>query len=167
MSIRLDNIRDPKLRQRIEAAARRCPRCDLHGGPGYIDPTCLVCRGKGTVERDWATGGGAEKELITPIGYRPLLNKTEQRWCNILEGRGFTVMRQAITLALSPPFKSYRPDLAVFEEGRLVLWEVKAKHRFREKGIAKAALAAKTYPQLRFKLADWTGAGWKESVLSP
>ena len=45
--------------------------------------------------------------------------------------------------------------------------EVKGPHRFREKGIAKAALAAKTYPMFRFALFDWTKEGWKESVLSP
>lgn len=98
---------------------------------------------------------------------KALLNKTEKRWCAVLEGRGYKVMKQAITLRLDPPFSSYRPDLACFEEGQLVVWEVKAPHRFARAGIAKAACAAKTYSCFTFKLAMWTKEGWKESVLSP
>lgn len=101
------------------------------------------------------------------------LNKRETIWKLILEVRGITgIMEQAITLRLDPPFKSYTPDLAYFRKtdivsGILILVEVKGPHRFRRAGIAKAALAAKTYPQFRFELADWTGKEWKESVLSP
>jgi hypothetical protein len=81
--------------------------------------------------------------------------------------RGYEVLEQAITLRLDPPFTSYRPDLAYMRGTCLALVEVKGPHRFREKGIAKAALAAKTYPMFRFELFDWTKEGWKESVLSP
>ena len=101
---------------------------------------------------------------------KPLLNATETRYRNVLLSRGVSdIMEQAITLRLDPPFKSYTPDLAYVSPAGLglVLVEVKGPHRFREKGIAKAALAAKTYPQFIFKLADWTGYEWKESALSP
>jgi hypothetical protein len=97
---------------------------------------------------------------------KSLLNKTEARWLAVLEGRGHAVLKQAITLRLDPPFKSYRPDMSYVYCGKLTLVEVKGPHRFREKGIARAALAAKTYPMFRFELADWTAKGWKESVLS-
>ena len=99
---------------------------------------------------------------------KPLLNKTEQRCRDILAARGYQpILEQAITLRLDPPFKSYTPDLAYVKGTYLTLVEVKGPHRFREKGIAKAALAAKTYPMFRFELFDWTKDGWKESVLSP
>ena len=95
-------------------------------------------------------------------------NKTEQRCRDILLARGYhPVLEQAITLRLDFPFTSYRPDLAYMKGTYLTLVECKAPHRFREKGIAKAALAAKTYPMFRFELFDWTATGWKESVLSP
>lgn len=101
-----------------------------------------------------------------PRAPKPLLNQTEARYCTILESQGLKVLKQAITLHLDPPFKRYTPDLAYVSNG-LVLLEVKGSHRFREKGIAKAALAAKTYPEFRFELAEWTGSEWKVSVLSP
>ncbi len=101
---------------------------------------------------------------------KPLLNKTEEMFAVVLGYRSIgKVWKQAITLRMDPPYKSYRPDLAYWDCVRVVLVfvEVKGCHRFREKGIAKAALAAKTYPQFRFELAEWTGSEWKESVLSP
>lgn len=76
------------------------------------------------------------------------------------------ILEQAITLRLDPPFKSYRPDLAYINcTGGLVFTEVKGPHRFRRAGIAKAALAAKTYPHFLFVLVEWDGHQWKESVL--
>lgn len=96
-----------------------------------------------------------------------LLNKTEYRYCFILEARGLEVLKQAITLRLDPPYKSYKPDLAYLGQFGLTFVEVKAKHRFYEKGVAKAALAAKTYPQFRFELAVWENNEWRETVLSP
>jgi hypothetical protein len=97
---------------------------------------------------------------------KPLLNGLESRYCAILESRGWTVLKQAIRLRLGIPYKSYTPDLAYLREGRLVLVEVKGRHRFREKGIAKWALTSKTYPMFTFLLAEWTGSEWKETLLS-
>lgn len=143
MSIRLDDIKDPKLRQRIEKALGA-------GSDTYASVTATTTR----------------KGDAVPDPARPLLNETEQRWRTVLEARGYKILQQAITLALDPPFRSYRPDLAYIKGTYLTLVEVKGPHRFREKGIAKAALAAKTYPQFRFELADWTGSEWKESEFS-
>ena len=97
---------------------------------------------------------------------KPLLNRTEQQYYDLLVERGHSVRKQALTLRLDPPFKSYTPDLFYLGTFGIVLVEVKGPHRFREKGIAKAALAAKTYPEFRFELADWTGTKWKITVLS-
>ena len=95
------------------------------------------------------------------------MNHTELRCQALLESRGVVnIMQQAITLRLDPPFKSYRPDLAYLGTSGLVLVEVKGEHRFKRAGIAKAALAAKTYPQFRFELFEWDSKTWKESVLS-
>ncbi len=74
-------------------------------------------------------------------------------------------MKQAITLRLDPPFQRYTPDLAFIANGILVLIEVKGLHRFRRAGIAKAALAAKTYPQFLFKLYEWINNDWKITLL--
>lgn len=111
--------------------------------------------------------GSNPAEAASQTPKAPLLNKTEKRWCSVLEARGYKVMKQAITLKLDPPFTSYRPDLAVLEVDMLVFYEVKAPHRFARAGIAKAACAAKTYPGFTFRLAMWTKEGWKESVLTP
>ncbi len=95
------------------------------------------------------------------------LNKTEARYRDLLKARGRTlILEQAITLSLDPPFRSYRPDLAFIDPaGALWLYEVKGPHRFRRAGIAKVALAAKTYPMFQFILAEWTKEGWKETSL--
>lgn len=150
--MKLDEIKDPRVRRRIEdalgagstkAGSSNPPPCG--GGPGKFP--------------------GVADRSACPSS-RPRLNKTELRWLAILENRGHKpIWQQAITLALDPPFRSYRPDLAYIRGTYLTLVEVKGPHRFREKGIAKAALAAKTYPQFRFELAEWTGNSWKESVL--
>ena len=110
--------------------------------------------------------GGPVKKRIRQDS-KPLMNNTEQRCRQLLASRGVVgIMQQAITLRLDPPFKSYRPDLAYLGACGLVFVEAKGQHRFRRAGIAKAALAAKTYPQFRFELFEWDGKAWKESVLS-
>lgn len=128
------------------------------------------------------TGGNAElvepslvaKPELPPVPFKtmnripkPRLNKTETKACALLEARGHKVWKQAITLALDPPFRSYRADLAFMDCGTLNLIEAKAPHRFAKAGIAKAAVAAKTYPQFVFRLFMWTKNGFHESILSP
>ncbi len=115
----------------------------------------------------WPNPVQSEKQKRIRQSSKPILNKTEQRYFELLASQGRSVLKQAITLRLDPPYKSYRPDLAYLSQAGLCLVEVKGPHRFRKAGIAKAALAAKTYPWFHFVLADWTGTEWKESVLSP
>lgn len=104
-----------------------------------------------------------------PKAPKPLCNKTESRWYGVMVARGYAgILAQAITLRLDPPFKSYRPDFFyIGPNGGWRFVEVKAQHRFAEKGIAKAALAAKTYPQFTFELAMWKNKQWHESVFTP
>lgn len=113
------------------------------------------------------TSENEASHTITP--HKKRLNKLETRYRDILLRRGENPLEQAITLALDPPFKSYRPDLAyVSAVYGLVFIETKGPHRFREKGIAKAALAAKTYPMFRFELVEYDkDNGWKTTLLSP
>lgn len=103
----------------------------------------------------------------TSTAIKPVLNKTEARYRDVLKGGcKMTIWEQAITLRLDPPFKSYRPDLAYMNHrDKLTFVEVKGPHRFREKGIAKVALAAKTYPQFDFVLAEWKDGTWKVTNL--
>lgn len=97
---------------------------------------------------------------------KPLLNRLESQWLTWFQGNYSTpVIAQSITLRLDPPFTSYRPDFAYLDRG-LVLVEVKGPHRFREKGIAKAALAAKTYPMFQFVLFEKRDGEWKSTILS-
>ena len=100
---------------------------------------------------------------------KPLLNQTEQRCYDMLVNGCWKIFKQSFTLRLDPPYRSYTPDLAYIRDefGALVFVEVKGPHRFRRAGIAKAALAAKTYPQFRFELFEWANGEWKESVLTP
>jgi hypothetical protein len=146
----------PKIEQALgEGGGAANRNCSLKPGDGPA--SSLVC---------------AAKPSQNPRNERParppILNKTERRFRDILLARNYApVLEQAITLRLDPPFTSYRPDLAVFELGKFVFWEVKAPHRFARAGIAKAACAAKTYPRLTFRLAMWTAQGWKETTLSP
>lgn len=143
--------------------------------------TAELLKEKGFVELasgNWAKGGiGDNLEIIkAEIVAKPPkrirqsskpLNQTEQRYKERMIAQGITDIReQAITLKLDPPFKSYRADLSyVTMHNSLCLVEVKGPHRFRRAGIAKVALAAKTYPEFAFLLAEWDGKEWKETGL--
>ena len=101
---------------------------------------------------------------------KPLLNKTETRAKEVMRTLfANPILEQAITLRLDPPFKSYRPDLAVvlLASGQLCFIEVKAPHKYARAGIAKAACAAKTYPQFRFELWMWKDGKFEVTVLTP
>lgn len=58
MGINLADIQNQKIREAarqgfLKAVNRmHCPRCELHGGPNYIDGACPVCHGRGYVKRD-------------------------------------------------------------------------------------------------------------------
>ena len=138
-------------------------------GGGSVSSQCRGLRVPGKespVDLAASSAVGARPSRIRQSS-KPLMNHTELRCQALLESRGVVnIMQQAITLRLDPPFKSYRPDLAYLGTSGLVLVEVKGEHRFKRAGIAKAALAAKTYPQFRFELFEWDSKTWKESVLS-
>ncbi len=141
------------------------------------DTYSKISHGRGPVEVTERKGKALDTQEIPcpcdsislkPKRKKPLLNQTESRWLAVLQSRSYNpILQQAITLRLDPPFKSYRADLAYVRGTYLTLVEVKGIQPFARAGIAKAAVAAKTYPQFRFELAEWTKEGWKESVLSP
>ena len=109
MSIKLSEVSDPRLRQRLLEALQGATPLDIPPKP---------------------TDATAPRQ--TPA--RPILNKTERRCRDILLARGYSpILEQAITLRLDQPFTSYRPDLAyIHPRWGLVLVEVKGPHRFRE-----------------------------------
>lgn len=123
-------------------------------------------------ERQLAARPLEEQPVVTtqhPKAPKPLLNKLESAWLAWFKAtHAEVVLTQAITLRLDPPFTSYRPDFAYMDlsHGELVLVEVKGQHRFREKGIAKVALAAKTYPLFTFVLYERVDGYWKSTVMS-
>lgn len=135
--------------------------------PHLYPATLYTCR----KEEDGTVSVINKEEVLLPRirkprAPKPLLNGLETKWCSIIVCRGFTPLKQAITLRLDPPYRSYTADLAYISyDDKLVLVEVKGPHRFRRAGIAKAALAAKTYPCFRFELADWDGKQWTETTL--
>jgi len=163
----------------VEGMNETTRRLNLHlfGGPAVnpglalgreiVTVAPVICASSRNAEGNFgALLGGPVKKRIRQDS-KPLMNNTEQRCRQLLASRGVVgIMQQAITLRLDPPFKSYRPDLAYLGACGLVFVEAKGQHRFRRAGIAKAALAAKTYPQFRFELFEWDGKAWKESVLS-
>ena len=56
---------------------------------------------------------------------------------------------------------NYNPDfIAETESGETHIWEVKAPHRFKEKGIIKLKSAAQQYPQYQFFLATKKNKEW-------
>ncbi len=151
---------NPRMQEQIRKQLAPQYVCACCGEPKQTE-WCCEC-GQSTVPRHLD-----KPTILQPA--KPLLNKLETRYRDLMLSRGITgIMEQAITLRLDPPFKSYKPDLAFIGLlGLMTVVEVKGPHRFREKGIAKAALAAKTYPKINFILAEWKGKEWKETILSP
>ncbi len=155
MKVKLDQL-EPKLRARIEAQMAK-------------EDMLTPCQTNYALQRPQALNAAACHSDAVTAGdkvAKPLSNKTERRFRAILEAREYNpIWEQAITLRLDAPFTSYRPDYATFKGGYLWFYEVKAPHRFARAGIAKAALAAKTYPQFKFILAMWEDGQFKETVL--
>lgn len=59
---------------------------------------------------------------------------------------------------------TYTPDFDVrTRDGVQSFYEVKAPHRFKEKGILKLKFAAQTYPEAEFYLAEKKKGSWKVS----
>jgi len=139
MSITLSEIKDPKLRQRLLAA--------LEGATPVRPPPAQ-------------TDATAPRQ--TPK--QPLLNKTETRWCSVLEGRGYkTVWKQAIRLKLAERLH-YTPDFAVIRLGVLTFYEVKGAFE-RDDAIVKLKAAAKLFPQFDFIKAKWANGQWTETPI--
>lgn len=98
------------------------------------------------------------------------LNKLETRWLAVLRTRyGGPIGIQNITLRLTSGVR-YTPDLNVWTVAprpRLICFETKGLHRFREKGILKLKWAATEYPFFDFVLVTWDKdtQQWSETVM--
>lgn len=98
------------------------------------------------------------------------LNKLETRWLAVLRTRyADPIGIQNITLRLANGVR-YTPDLNVWTVAplpRLICFETKGLHRFREKGILKLKWAATEYPHFDFVLVTWNKdtQQWSETVM--
>jgi len=96
------------------------------------------------------------KPKTTP---KPPLNKTEQRFLTILQGRFPLVRSQALRLLLANRC-TYLPDF--FIPATLTFYEVKGPF-MREDGWIKLKMAATTYREFKFVLARWKNGMWTET----
>jgi hypothetical protein len=91
-------------------------------------------------------------------------NKLESDWLSVLKVRLPTVnwRYEHIRLRLNGG-GFYVPDFTGHVVCKIVIYECKGRHRFREKGIYKFRLAAEQYPEFEFILVERGTAGWKET----
>lgn len=102
----------------------------------------------------------------TAVKKAGVMNQLEKAYAAFLATRPDVVSfkYEAIRLPLRKR-RFYRPDFqVVFADGRMEFHEVKAKHRWYEKGLLKLAWAADHYAELRFVLVERTKGGWTEEV---
>jgi hypothetical protein len=92
------------------------------------------------------------------------LNKTEQRYADILERRKMAgtlqdYYVQEITVKIGDDCR-YTPDFCVIEmDGTLTFIEIKGGF-VREDAIVKFRAAAKQFWWAKFEMHQWTGGGW-------
>ena len=102
---------------------------------------------------------------IQPSTDEAKLNKTEKAYLAILRSRHSDVRIQAITLKLGNDTR-YTPDFSTIVGGNYVFFEVKGGF-VREDGWIKLKIAARTYREFRFVLAQYKGKIWKEEAVNP
>jgi hypothetical protein len=60
----------------------------------------------------------------------------------------------------------YNPDFRCeTDDGKIRYYEVKAKHRFKEKGVLKLKFAAQSYPECEFFLCEKQNGEWKAKFI--
>lgn len=109
-------------------------------------------------------------------GSKPLLNKLEQEWFDLLYPLHPNYERpiaQAITFRLANGLR-YTPDvlawswpqLPLSRPNRVTCWEVKGKHAW-DDSIVKIKVAATTYPAITWILAWKENGEWKTQQVLP
>lgn len=106
-----------------------------------------------------------------PKTKKPLMNKTELAFYEILKARGHQIILcQSVMLRLGDGCQ-YRPDFVVItypESGSGILitcYETKAPHKFRKEGITKIKVAAHQYPWISFRLVMRDKSQWEEKEI--
>lgn len=78
-----------------------------------------------------------------------------------LAGELSLIRYEGITLPIAHRC-TYTPDyIAETKEGETILFEVKAGHQYKEKGVLKLKFAATVYPQYQFYLCEKKKGSWK------
>jgi len=95
------------------------------------------------------------------------LNKTERRYYEILQRRRIRSLKvHALRLKLAYR-DTYTPEFSgVDEQGRFTIWEVKGPF-IREDAWQKLKMAARSFPEFRFIMAQWDGKQWEETWIRP
>lgn len=116
---------------------------------------------------EWSFKVGEPKKRIRQ-STKPLLNKLEAEWFNVLTSR-YSYHRSNPTLCQSVRFKLgngiwYKPDFFVpfIPEA----FEVKGPHAFRG-GLENLKVAAHQYPMIRWMLVWKENGEWKEQEVLP
>lgn len=93
------------------------------------------------------------------------LNKTERRFYEVLQGRGYEWLGvQCMTLKLADDTR-YTPDFFAIERGELLAFEVKGF--WRDDAKVKIKVAARQFPFIRFTVAVLTKNGFMRSEVRP
>ena len=147
-----DDLRAYEERRKLRRAEK-----DVVTEPGTIAPETMV--------------RPVKSSAYPSISRGPKLNKLERDWLAVLKTRWLErgIFVQSIKLRLADGVW-YIPDFVVFdfnqyEECAIRAYETKGPHRFREKGILKAKMAAETFKQITFYLVTRKDGQWKEEQL--
>lgn len=95
------------------------------------------------------------------------MNKLEKAYSEFLGSREDVASHEYETVKLKLRGRRfYLVDFKVlFVDGHVEMHEIKAKHRWYEKGVLKLCYAADMYPEHRFVLVERVKGGWVEEVI--
>lgn len=141
--VRLDDIKDPKLRQRVLDA--------LGAASKLKKDVARLCPRNRRIRQN----------------HKPLMNKLESEFKEFHEKiTGHTLIPQAIKFRLGNGIY-YKPDFVQFSNTfGLSAFEVKGPHAFRG-GFENLKVAASLYPQIRWILVWVEDGNWCEQVVLP
>lgn len=133
--------------------------------------------------------GGPQKAGLAPVAHsdgvgdthrppkrirqsqKPLLNKLEQEWYEVLKRRHLIVAAQSLRFMLGNGIW-YKPDFIAWPSGfesqdiRMRAFEVKGPYSFRG-GFENLKVAAHKYPQVKWSLVWKENGQWKEQTVWP
>ena len=96
---------------------------------------------------------------------KPLLNKLETEWGNILKRTHPNVRPQAIKFRLANG-TTYCPDFVDLTSRPVTCWEVKGKHAW-DDSLVKLKFAASTWPEITWMLVWRENGQWRQQEVLP